>query len=603
MLRSCPDLIRTVCAFKLANFRPFDNGIEPWTQQELRQAIDQLKKATSVKVRFCFFIDGLDEYNGHPDHIVDVLEGLRNLQDIKLCISSRPWNEFVDAFGQGSNSQLALEDLTREDIRSYVSDTLENNRRFATLKQRDVRSQELAQQIVDKARGVFLWVVLVVRSLLDGLRNADSIQVLQRRLHEFPDTLEQFFSHMLFSVDSIYRSQTAQAFQYAKIARRPLPLLTYSFLDDENLDALVTAKARALTINDIEIRLDDMRRRLNGRCKGLLEVVGEETPRKNKHSKYTARYFFAPKVDFLHRTAHDFLETKDVQKMLSDNLEADFEPRLLLCKALLAQLKAFDYDETKDRAQTEAPRDLLIDLVYYADLLENIQGTPQTTLLDQASILFSKQKKCFGSKLKGELGFLAFLIARGLYLYTIEALNSRPQLARQNESALLQSAIKYPSGKSHPDSVSGRRWDTKIIALLLEHGASPEFAWGEFIQALGNRRDRTEDGTKNVLQVTELLLRYGADPQDHIATEEVTFPPRPRGWTLRASDQYTQSSTHTTVMLAKDVLVEWFGEEETRKLLKQAPERVEEETAGKVVEQARTPKMPILSTITSYIFG
>ena len=39
-LRLCPDLIRIICASKLATFRPFGKEFEPWTQQELRQAIE-----------------------------------------------------------------------------------------------------------------------------------------------------------------------------------------------------------------------------------------------------------------------------------------------------------------------------------------------------------------------------------------------------------------------------------------------------------------------------------------------------------------------------------------------------------------------------------
>jgi hypothetical protein len=41
--------------------------------------------------------------------------------------------------------------LTRDDIRIYVRDTLEENSRFKALRARDDRSQELVLEIVDKA--------------------------------------------------------------------------------------------------------------------------------------------------------------------------------------------------------------------------------------------------------------------------------------------------------------------------------------------------------------------------------------------------------------------------------------------------------------------
>ena len=330
ILRQCPDLIGTVCAPKLATFRPFENNLEPWTQQELWQAIGQFKEQVGGRARFCFFIDGLDEYDGDPDRIVDVLESLRNWPDIKLCVSSRPWNEFVDAFGRPSDPQLALEDLTREDIKAYVWHTLENSSRFVALKARDARGQDLVQEIVDKARGVFLWVVLVVRSLLNGLRNADRICDLQRRLREFPDTLEKYFGHILASIDNIYREQTAQAFTFALIADEPLSLLTYSLPDEENVDTMMNVVP--LTIKDIKSRQDDMRRRLNGRCKGLLEVVSRETTYDDSY----ANQIQYPKVGFLHRTVRDFLLTTDMQNMLSENLKPDIDPKMLLCKRVVS---------------------------------------------------------------------------------------------------------------------------------------------------------------------------------------------------------------------------------------------------------------------------
>ena len=140
ILSQCPELTRTICSSKAKTFRPFVDEYEPWTRQELWHAIAQLKDQCGARARFCFFIDGLDEYDGESDHIVSVLESLRHWPDVKLCVSSRPYNEFRDAFGQPSDPQLALEDLTREDIKLYIQNTLEENLRFKALKIRDNRS-------------------------------------------------------------------------------------------------------------------------------------------------------------------------------------------------------------------------------------------------------------------------------------------------------------------------------------------------------------------------------------------------------------------------------------------------------------------------------
>ena len=423
VLSQCPELTRTICSSKAKTLRPFVGGHEPWTRQELWHAISQLKDQCGAGARFCFFIDGLDEYDGEPDHIVSVLESLRDWPDVKLCVSSRPYNEFKDAFGRPSDPQLALEDLTHKDIKSYVQSTLEENPHFKALKARDDRSQDLVQEIVEKAQGVFLWVVLVVKSLLKGLRNADRVCDLQRRLRDFPETLEKFFRYMIASIEPVYREQTAQAFSCALEADYPLSLMVYSFLDEENLDAVVTARLNPLTSQQILSRKDDMQRRLNGRCKGLLEVVNVrpnvfQTKRENLHFDQ----FKTPIVVLHHRTVRDFLQTKDMQNMLLEHLEPSFEPKSRICKALLAQLKAIDYRALEGSGRLL--RDILKRLAYYARRLEEETQVSQSSLIDEVGRCVLKHAEVLGWS-RGRLSFLDFTVQEGLRLYVEKTVTTK----------------------------------------------------------------------------------------------------------------------------------------------------------------------------------
>lgn len=45
---------------------------------------------TTSKIRFCFFIDGLDEYDGKPSEILPLIELLKSYPNVKMCVSSRP---------------------------------------------------------------------------------------------------------------------------------------------------------------------------------------------------------------------------------------------------------------------------------------------------------------------------------------------------------------------------------------------------------------------------------------------------------------------------------------------------------------------------------
>ena len=43
-------------------------------------------------------MDGLDEFQGKPEKILSLLHGILSLPSVKLCVASRPWTEFKDAF-------------------------------------------------------------------------------------------------------------------------------------------------------------------------------------------------------------------------------------------------------------------------------------------------------------------------------------------------------------------------------------------------------------------------------------------------------------------------------------------------------------------------
>ena len=557
VLSQCPDLIRTVCASKAETFRPFVGEVGPWTREELWHAIGQLKEQSGVRARFCFFIDGLDEYDGDANHIVNVLENLRSWQDVKLCISSRPWNEFADAFGRPSDPQLALEDLTREDIRKYVRDTLEENPRFRSLRARDDRSQALVQEIVDKARGVFLWVRLVVRSLLTGLTNADRILDLQRRLREFPETLEKYFGQMIASIEPIYREQTAQLFKYALEAERPPSLMMYSFLDEEDLDSVVAAPVKTLSLQEIISRQDDMRRRLNARCKGLLEVVSDKSPQK-AYADVTYHVFYGDRVEFHHRTVRDFLLTKDMQNMLAEHLDANFEPKLRFCKALLAQIKASDY-------RTDFPYSLLDDLAGYASQLESETHVPQTDILDEARQCLSQYMGLRG-RTYSENDFLNYLLHKGLYLYFSEKLTKETQMSHLDKSALLGTLLDT--------TITGyfSRFDVQMVNILLKHGAQPNdkyedsTVWGYFLRTALLAH---EIGMDDELQMTiESLLSHGANLQQRIVIGQKT---QTRKMTRRSADLHKrEESLIDIIKTAQELLLEKCGEQKTSEMLQNA---------------------------------
>jgi hypothetical protein len=60
-----------------------------------------------------------------------------------------------------------------------------------------IAARKLVYNISEKSQGAFLWVHLVVQSLLRGLVNGDEMQDLQQRFDDLPRDLETYFEHMI----------------------------------------------------------------------------------------------------------------------------------------------------------------------------------------------------------------------------------------------------------------------------------------------------------------------------------------------------------------------------------------------------------------------
>lgn len=488
--------------------------------------------ATS-KVKFCFFIDGLDEYEGRPHDIIRLVELLKSTLQVKVCVSSRPWNEFEKAFGQDLSNKLYMQDLTRGDIELYVRDTLESDIGFQELKQRDNRCLDLVRDVVEAANGVFLWVFLVIRSLLEGLTNDDRIVDLQRRLRLLPTDLNEYFERILFTVDNFYRKQTAQMFQVTLMARGTLPLICYWFIDQEDPTLFGKLNMGSFSQEVIDRRLLQMQKRLNACCKGLLEAQFIDLRRFDPNLTRQQDNFFFLRVDFLHRTVRDFLRVPDMQNMVNKWVGAGFEANVAICEAILCQVKTTPQVAVSFR--TGGPVASLLDtLFYHIEILENKQYPVATEarLLDELDGALRKHgsavveaKSMLSSSRLGERSFssthvsvLEEAVHKGLQRYVSMKLDEQSNLTPAMRSDLLLAALLRSAHRSNPDP------RVRMVPLLLERGFDPNIlctlaplgtdltVWAFFLQ---NEYADLQKGTNMDFDATytiiKELLQHGVD--------------------------------------------------------------------------------------------
>ncbi|KAH6865513.1 hypothetical protein BKA58DRAFT_413238 [Alternaria rosae] len=273
VLYACPELAPTICPERWnAEPQPHDITLpKPWNLSELQRAFALFRAQSTVNTRFYFQIDGLDEYYGDSWDVIETLKDLSSTPNVKLCLSSRPWNCFQDSFGMANANVLRLHDFTRPDIELFARENLLSYDRTTDLEPN--LFDDLIHDIGERAQGVFLWVRLVVKSLRNGMINEDPVSLLQERLRAIPSDLEEFFEHILGSVERIYRSRMAGTFLAAMRSPRQLKLIHYYFLEQGNTTFGFEMPSKRWRHSSIQKRATQTERRLNGRFKGLLEAA------------------------------------------------------------------------------------------------------------------------------------------------------------------------------------------------------------------------------------------------------------------------------------------------------------------------------------------
>lgn len=266
----------------------------PWSWTEVSSGFKKL--VADRRKYFFFLIDGLDEFDGDCSELAEFLLGTASTEaNIKLCLASRPWLVFEDAFRK--RPSLRMEDLTSKDIQLFTSDQLTANPMFAQLQENDPQNaRALIKEVVEKSSGVFLWVRLVVKSLLEGLQDGDIMDDLSARLYLIPRDLGNLFRKILSDLDTTYFEQASLIFQTVRASHvpwreislgsanwansnkvkvsqqnrdnwSPLALLTLSFVGEDPARALVAEHDEPMSWKQQCYHSERMRRRPNNRCK------------------------------------------------------------------------------------------------------------------------------------------------------------------------------------------------------------------------------------------------------------------------------------------------------------------------------------------------
>lgn len=252
--------------------------VDEWSLGRLQQAFKRLVGMSSPSLKFCIFVDGLDEYEGdHGDMAEYLFDLATEFPFTKFCISSRPLPDFLSVFQDACT--LKLEDLTRDDINDYVVAKLEQNQLMRMFISNDLDTTSwLIEEIIHRAQGVFLWVILVVKSLIHGFRCGDGGIELRKRLESLPVDLENLFSHIIQGIEPEFRQDASKIFQIFRTCGNNLDSITlHNALQYTSHHPIIAMEAatKSESMEERLVKINKTRLRLASRCRGLIEIADE----------------------------------------------------------------------------------------------------------------------------------------------------------------------------------------------------------------------------------------------------------------------------------------------------------------------------------------
>ena len=283
-----------------------------WQISELKKFLAAVVTSSTLGQRsLLLFVDALDECDlAATQSVIHIFEELANSSRsegtrFSICLSNRYWPQFKVKHCFIARVELENED----DIVKYIENGLQSTQTNEDL---DLHAA-LRTEILDKARGTFLWVILVVRDLLQANTAGATLRELRDIVQRVPEDLSKFYQHQIRSTESKDRERMLRLLQLVFYAQRPLNPTELRYALAFGCGAYASyaewSQSSEYVNND-----EQMEKRIREDSKGLIEIA--QLPWDKEHPQDPDDgYPQDPKmsrravVQFIHQSARDFLST------------------------------------------------------------------------------------------------------------------------------------------------------------------------------------------------------------------------------------------------------------------------------------------------------
>ena len=534
------DISKTASSILIQILQPYmpQTRKQPWAQKALQQALRHIVMRSPIYARVVLFIDGLDECDGSH---ADQLEFLKDLVEtskasklsIKMCIASRA--EVDIRLRLSTYPSLAIHRFTESDIASYVTRRLKKAWELMASQPDGTTAtfdQELVDNVVRKAEGVFLWVNLVVTQLVMAIEAEAEASDLHRLVARLPEGLKQLYQSIVAKIPQDRLHDTINLLQLTASTNAHEGLAPD--LGADTLWRMCNAmKEPSTAISEKAyfeggFRGDEapgqkeqcaaMKRRIQSSCRGLVHC--DDIPN-----------LCEADVTFLHRTCVEYvLNTEVFDQMVAKadrNLIRNPEVSIMAMALRLIKMDPLSRSPFLEMSLEHASRMVRtswkVEYIFFlrAGYAERLTGSAQTLFVDEfdrvCRLLRQEWASLFYAPFISELQLdwhtdvLCLAVSYGLTLYVSQAIEKGGQKLLQRAGRPL---LFYAFEVLYQDP-------SEIAQILLENGADPNQTFGlrtPWSYALLNLPTPLFL-RKWCSKVILLMLSYGANPCQRVSRD------------------------------------------------------------------------------------
>ena len=342
-------------------FRTNRERMQPWQYDEMQSIFVSIFRSASRSDSYYLLLDALDESDrdGIPKTISLLQEVIIAEVKLKVLVASRPSLHISNGFAN-SEFHLVLEEKNQKDIEMVIASSLE----FLQSSDRTT-FQWIARYILDHARGVFLWVTLVVSDVKRLVFKGWSEAELRSKVKGLPDSLIPYYQSITTSLADQARHEPAiltegmTTLHWIVYSERPLTVA-------ELRDVLATSSIRNTMAPSLLFssnfyghrlrQLEHVPKRLMSNCGELVEV--KRSPQRATTSAEVSPYISSEDiVQLFHETVREFLKdsTKLANPFHMEEIRGHAEIALICAQYIRLSLVLDSCDNEDKPPTTETP--------------------------------------------------------------------------------------------------------------------------------------------------------------------------------------------------------------------------------------------------------